>query len=229
RQTGTRFIGGEIVGAGAHRGEAFLGSGLDDGDVQQGREAGVRAGQGYDYHPVPGGDSGHMGQPGAVPLGTLGPPQGGRRVRRRQGGPVGKGDAAAEGERVGEGGGVIGVALAQPRLGFQLAVQAEESLVDEGARHLLHTVGTGHRVQRLVRVIGKGERRREDHLLLLVGGLLVPQQAVGGLHGGFRPAAGQQQGHCPQQAQDLDALGLGHGTGPPAKSVSKADHGHLCA
>lgn len=87
RQTGTRFIGGEIVGPVAHRGEAFLSSGLDDGDVQQGREAGVRAGQGYDYHPVPGGDSGHMGQPGAVPLGTLGPPQGGRRVRRRQGDP----------------------------------------------------------------------------------------------------------------------------------------------
>ena len=119
-----------------------LGAGLDDGDVQQGGQGSVGAGEDHLHRPLQGGDRLHLGQPPGKPgLSAPGQLQGGGRVGGGEGGAVGEGDSRPEDEGPGEAVLTDGVALAQQRLGGEALVQSEQPLPDEtgeGGVHLVH-------------------------------------------------------------------------------------------
>ena len=203
--------GGEDVGPGADGDQTALRTGLHDGDVQQGGEPGVGRGESDGQRSVPGGEVCRVRQPRAVPLRGLRPPEDGGGIRRRQGRAVGKCDAGAEREGIGEGGGVVGIGLAQAGLGLELFIQPEQPLVEQRPHHLLHPVGTGDRVEGLVRGVGEGERGGKGDLRLLFGPRFARQ--AGGPCRHLRPAAGQQEGRGGQETRGFQKSFL-HGRAP---------------
>ena len=138
-----------------------------------------------------------MGQPGAVPLGALGPLQGSCHVTGGEGGPIGEQDAGSESENVGKSSRIIGVALTQPGLGLHLRVQLEQPFVQKSTDHLLHAVGTGDGIQGLVRTVRQREGEGQQYLrLFLLNGVLQQLFRYQGTACVVRlllPTAGQRQ------------------------------------
>ena len=157
-----------MVGAGADGHKTALCAGLDDGNVQQGRQAGVRRGELDRDCTAAGSDGGHLIQAGAVTLGGHSPPQSSGHVLTGDGRAVGEGEAAAEGKGIRQRGLVVIVISAEGLLGGKAFVQPEQPLIEQGPHRLLHPVGAGDGIQGLLRQVGQGEplRQRGRSILL---------------------------------------------------------------
>ena len=86
------FVRRQHIGSGAGGGDSVLGAGLHDGDIQQGREAGVGAAQPEDDFSPALRDGVHGGEAPAVARALLGPLEGGRHIPRPEGGAVREAD-----------------------------------------------------------------------------------------------------------------------------------------
>ena len=123
---------GEHVGAGTHRHGIRLGAGLDNGDVQPPRQRGQIGAHGDADGVALCADGGHLRQPRSVPLGLPCPLQRGRHVPCRQGRAVGKGDAAAQCQRIDPLLRIVGAAVRQKRTEDVVLVQLKQLFIQQG-------------------------------------------------------------------------------------------------
>ena len=157
----------EGVGAGPHRHSGRGGGGFDDGDVQQGGEAGVGPAEHHGDAFLSCGDGADLREAGAIAGGGFGPLERLGHILGSQGAAVGKENAGAEGEHIGEGFRIIGIAGAEDLLGLQGGGELEQPFVQKPPDHLLHPVGAGDGVQGLTGRIGQGEAGGQGYRLFL--------------------------------------------------------------
>ena len=158
-----------------------------------------------------GAQGGHLGQAAAVAGGILGAAQGGHRVVGGEGGAVAEGDAAAERDRPGVGGGVVAPRLRQRGLGLHLQVKLHKTLVEQAADVLLRAVAAGDGIQRQTLQIRQGERGDGNVLFLLLLLVIIRQLVIDlvGIGVGVAAAAAQQrQQRAQRQKQTKQAFFL---------------------